>query len=238
MEVNHPPLAEVSFAKGCRNHDTPDSKSCCNTAFIQRLPYALSYTASLEPKDHAVLFYDNLVVAAEYFCAYIEEGIKRREVTCLTGLEPARYRMLFEQLGIKVAELENGGYLRNISDQEFFREAKWAKEIWSKKGDALARNRLEWECNGIRFIHIHESDLKPRDSVQNLMLAEGRLHALYAFPAPSICCYDAKVVLEDEPADLLNGLLKSHNHCMFQGFAMPTGRLLSGQRTATAPRPA
>jgi hypothetical protein len=237
MEVNHPSLAAASFAKNSRDQST-SQKPLCEAAFVQRLPYALSYTANLEATDHAVLFYDNLVVAAEYFCAYIEEGINHREVTCITGLEPSRYRRLFEQLGIRVAELENGGYLRNLSDQEFFSEAKWAKEIWSEKGgDALSRNRLDWARGGIRFIHIHESGVKQHDSLQNLMLADGRLHALYAFPAPSICCYDAKVVLEDEPPDFFNGLLRAHNHCMFQGFAMPTSRLLNAQRALIAPRP-
>jgi len=212
------------------------SNSNPDVAFVQHLPFALSYVASLEVKDRAVLFYDNLVVAAEYFCAYIEEGIKRRQVTCLTGLESAKYRGLFAQLGINVAELENAGYLRNLTDEDFLREAKWAKEIWCRKNrDVVARGRSKWEWEGVRFIHLHEFDPKQHDSLDNLMLAEVRLHALYGFPATAICCYDAKIIME-EPSDFFNGLLRAHDHCLFQGIAMPTSRILTAQTATIAPK--
>ena len=236
MPVNAHPSFEKSLTDISCQHDAPESKSYCRAAIVDRLPFALSYVASLEPQDRAILFYDNLVVAAEYFCSFIEEGMRRKEVTCLTGLEPTRYQKLFEQVGIKVAELENGGYLRNLSDQDFYREI--ARGIWpGERAEVLAPETMR-QGGAIRFIHIHEVDSKQHDSFQNLIVAERGLHALSTFPATSICCYDARFVLEDSPSDFFRELLKAHDHCLFQGIAMTTGRLLGVQRDVVYPRSA
>ena len=219
------------------NHDAPNSSSPCRAAIIERLPYALTYAANLGPRDCAVLFYDNLVAAAEYFCAFIEEGIKRREVTCLTGLQPTLYRTLFEQLGIRVAEFENCGYLRNLSTNDFFDEIERSNsnEYRANTEDAL---RTDLECckTGIRFLHIHNTAGGLSNSLQDLMGTERRIHNLSSFPAASICCYDAKMVFDEASPNFFTELLKSHNHCFFQGAALPTSRLLDLQRSTVYPK--
>ena len=224
------PISEIS-----RSDETPGSTMLCKGAFVQRLPLALSYAANLEPQDHAVLFYDNLVVAAEYFCAFIEEGIKRHEVTCFTGLEPTRYRRLFEQVGISVAELETCGYLRNISSDNFQKEIDKLNGN-ERNSDDPFRIGLDDDPKGIRFIHVQNPHVQQKNSPEALLENERPMHRLFSFPTTSICCYEADLVLEEAPSEFFNELLKTHNHCLFQGMAMPTSRLLDLPRSPVYPK--
>ena len=217
-------------------NERSDATMFSKGAFVERLPLALSYAANLEPQDSAVLFYDNLVVAAEYFCAFIEEGMRRHEVVCFTGLEPTRYRRLFEQVGINVAELENCGYLRNLSTDDILHEIENINGRESgRDGDNLLRGGLDDEPSGIRFVHIQNPRALEENSIENLMDAERRTHRLSSFPTTSICCYEARLIL-DTPSDFFKDLLEAHDHCMFQGTAMPTSKLLNLQVDSVYPR--
>jgi hypothetical protein len=203
-------------------------------AFVERLPLTLTYAANLAPQDTAVLFYDNLVVAAEYFCAFIEEGIRRHEATWLTGLEPLRYHRLFEQVGIRVEELENCGYLRNLSTDSLLDTTEQISPNGAGGDDPLSTG-LEDEPIGIRFVHIQSPLGQQKSSLEDLMETERRVHRLSSFPTTSICCYDARLVL-DMRSDFFNDLLEAHDHCLFQGLAMPTSKLLDLRRSPVYPR--
>jgi hypothetical protein len=72
--------------------------------------------------------------------------------------------------------------------------------------------------------------------LQDLAENEQRAHKLSSLPTTSICCYDAKLVLEDAPSEFFQELLKAHDHCLFQGIAMATSRLLAVQKNAVYPR--
>jgi hypothetical protein len=212
------------------------SKVFAKGAFVERLPLALTYAANLEPQDSAVLFYDNLVVAAEYFCAFIEEGIRRHEVTCLTGLEPLRYHRLFEQVGIRVEELENSGYLRNLSANDLLNATEPFNTNVSRgaRDDPLSTG-LDDEPTGIRFLHVQSPRGQQKNSLEDVMETERRAHRLSSFPTTSICCYDARLVL-DTPSNFFKNLLEAHDHCLFQGLAMPTSKLLDLRRSPVYPR--
>ena len=217
-------------------NERSDSTMFSKGAFVERLPLALTYAANLEPQDSAVLFYDNLVVAAEYFCAFIEEGIRRHEVICFTGLETIRYRRLFEQVGINVAELENCGYLRNLSTDDILHEIEHINEQESgRDGDNPFRRGLDDEPSGIRFVHIQNPRALDENSIEKLMDTERRTHRLSSFPTTSICCYEARLVL-DMPSDFFKDLLEAHDHCLFQGIAMPTSKLLNLREDSVYPR--
>ena len=206
----------------------------CRSAFVERLPYTLTYAANLEPGNHALLFYDSLVVAAEYFCAFIEEGMKREEPTYFTGLEPTRYRKLFEQVGIRVEQLENCGYLRNLSTRDFqtlqFDQGRTPRNI-----DNPLQTSIDEDPHGVRFVHIHKTPQLRNSTLQELIEEERCTHKPNTYSTTSICCYDSRTTLEDTPYDFLKELLKEHDHCLFQGVAMPTNRLLSLLTNAVCP---
>ena len=189
---------------------------------MEKLPLTLSYVANLEPGERAVLFYDNLVAAAEYFSAYIEAGMKRRESTCVTGMDSARYKAVFEQVGISVAELENCGYLSNLSADGLNHNRDYPNDYASQR-------------NGDRFIHVQGLPDEPKLSLRNLLEIDRRVHSLSATPASSICCFDARLVLDDA-SNGFKELLKAHQHCFFQGVAVPTDKLLEIQRSEAYPR--
>lgn len=236
MAINPQLLPEKPLRDTTCHHDTSDAMMFCKVAFIERLPTSLTYTASLQPQDRAVLFYDNLVVAAEYFCAFIEEGVRRQQVTCFTGLDPARYRALFEQVGVSVEELENCGYLRNLSTDDFHTdEEQYNRGVGGRNSHAL-RDVVDDNPNGARLIHIHNRRDQHNIRLQDLMESERKAHTPSSFPTTSICCYDAKIVLEDAPSEFFTELLKTHDHCVFQGIAMPTNRLLSLQTDTVYPK--
>ena len=206
-------------------------------ALVEKLPFALTYTANLEPRDRAILFYDNLSAAAEYFCAFIEEGIRRQETTCLTGLDPSRYQALFDQVGVKVAELENCGYLRNLTTNNLHEELEQInRNRASIETDDPIRTRLENEPNGIRFIHIQTPPNNQDTSIETLRENERRTHRLSSVPTTSICCYDAKLALQDTPSDFFKETLRTHDHCLFQGAAMPTSKLLGLETNSVYPK--
>jgi len=195
------------------------------TSFAQDLPSALSYAANLKEGDHAVLFYDNLVVAAECLSAYIEAAMIKDQITYFVGLPRQQYTTLFEQVGIKVDELENCGYLKHSSIEEFCKKFGLAE-------DRLLQNMEE--------PLIHESEPKRphlivmgRQFPEN-MTSEGvvdfeeALGKLCEYPvrATIICCYPARNTFEAttdgaEPP-LFGQLLKCHGHCILQGIAMRT----------------
>jgi len=220
----------------CRDDPSSGSPTAgTEVAFVQRLPQALSYAANLDRGDHAVLFYDNLVVAAEYFCAYIDEGIKRQEATCFIGLPHVRYEKLFEQVGVKVAQLENCGYLSHFSIQDFCMEKERLNENMAFLNiKNLLRDSNEPGCKGIRIIHIQELPMEHNASFQDVMEFEQWLKTLYNYPVSAICAYDAKTVLDDAPPHLFTDLLMVHGHCFFQGVAMATDMLLGTQMGASS----
>ena len=216
--------------------DPAETRIVSKAAFVERLPFTLTYAANLEPRDRAILFYDNLVVAAEYFCAFIEEGIRRQEATYFTGLEPRRYQKLFEQVGIRVAELENCGYLRNLTTDISTELHQFNGSVFDRKSDDPLLTDLEANPRGVRFVHIQGRRGPQNTSAQELMEKERKAHKLSSFPTTSICCYDAKLVLEDAPSECFKELLKTHDHCVFQGIAMQTSRLLSLQTDTVYPK--
>jgi len=234
MPVNSQPSSEPLFSEAKRGYELPNSM-LCKTAIVERLPFALNYATRLESGDHAVLFYDNLVAAAEYFCAFVEEGIRRRELTCFTGLEPRLYRGLFEQVGIRVAELENCGYLRNLPPEDNDEVGQTTESGFAGNNGSRFNNRLVRTANGVQFVHVHgpdQQDGSPRD----IMETERGAHNFPSLQTISICCYDATLVLEDAPAHIFTQLLKTHNHCFFQGIAMRTSKLLGPQANALYPK--
>jgi hypothetical protein len=53
--------------------------------------------------------------------------------------------------------------------------------------------------------------------LQDIVENERNAHKLGSLPLPSICCYDAKLVLEDAPETLFMELLRVHNHLFLSG---------------------
>ena len=195
--------------------------------FVERLPQALSYAANLDRGDHAILIYDNLVVAAEYFTAYIEEGINRQESTCFVAPSRLRYEQLLDHAGLEVASLENNGYLRYFSFQDFCMEAaRPSKEMALPNIEKLVKTSKEKECRGMRFILLSESAEPDGSSPQSVIEFERWLNSLSSYPMSTLCCYDARRTLNGSRADLFMELIKAHRHCLFQGIAMPTSMLV------------
>jgi hypothetical protein len=190
---------------------------------VQKLPQALSYVAELESGSHAILFYDNLVAAAEYLCAFIEEGIRRRQSTSFLGLTHKRYEALFDQVGISTNMLENCGYLHHPSIEEISGENE--RPVGKKTEinyETLLRTNMESECQGTRFILLNEYPLQTT-SFRELMDFERWLNKRAS--ATVLCCYDARQVFEETYYNLFAELLKTHGHCVFQGLAMPTATI-------------
>jgi hypothetical protein len=206
-------------------------------AFIERLPLALSYAADLDLGDHAVLFYDNLVVAAEYFSAFIDGGINRQEATCFIGLSRERYEKLFEQIGVKVAQLENCGYLRHFSSEGFHMEDERPnKNKALRKINALLSTTMKSECHGMRFIYVHDSSLEQNASINDVIEFEQCLNEISTYPVSTMCCYNARMVLLSETHSLFTQLMETHGDCLFQGIAMPTITLLRSQINPVSPK--
>lgn len=205
-----------------------------HSAFIQKLPQALSYVAELESGSHAILFYDNLVAAAEYLCAFVEEGIHRRETTSFIGLTPERYKALFDQVGLSTNMLENCGYLVHPSIEEVYGDnGASAGKKTQINYETLLRTNIECECQGTRFILLNEYPLQST-SFRELMDFERWLNKRSSTTV--LCCYDAKQVLEETYYNLFTELLKTHGHCIFQGFAMPTATITNDRSFKHAKR--
>ena len=196
-----------------------------HSALIQKFPQALSYVAELESGSHAILLYDNLVAASEYLCAFIEEGIHRRQTTSFIGLSPERYKTLFDQVGINTNMLENCGYLHRPSIEEVYgNNERSAGKKTQVNYETLLRTNIECESQGTRFILLNEYPLQTTP-FRELMDFERWLSKRSS--ATVLCCYDASEVLEETYYNLFTELLKTHGHCIFQGFAMPTATLTS-----------
>jgi hypothetical protein len=205
---------------------SPTSVACReSTTLVDRLPQALVYCANLEHGDHAVLFYDNLAIAAEYFCAYVEEGIYREETTCFICPSRKLYQTLFEQAGISVTSLENCGYLTHLSLEDMYsRDVEPGKNRMVHSFQNYLREAMSSVAGGIRFIHLVQQ-IPEYIPAKDVLEFEQSIGALSPYPMSILCCYDARVVLEERP-QLFPELVKAHGHCIFQGAAMPTSTLL------------
>jgi len=201
-----------------------------HTAFVQKLPQALSYVTELDAGAHAILFYDNLVAAGEYLCAFIEEGIRRQQTTVFLGLSTERYVTLFDQIGVNVATLENCGYLRHLSTRENpLREESRLEEKQQLNLEVLLRSDIESNCQGARFILLNEYPLCDV-SFRELMGFERWLNTRGSSTA--LCCYNARQVLDQTYYNLFIELLKAHGHCLFQGIALPTNMITGNYSTS------
>jgi hypothetical protein len=190
--------------------------------------------AELESGAHAILFYDNLVAAAEYLCAFVEEGMRRQQATSFLGLSTERYETLFDQVGINTAILENCGYLRHVPTQESpINEEPRFKARTRLSLETLLKTDIESNCQGTRFILLNEHPLNDI-AFRDLMEFERWLNTLK--PATVLCCYDARQVLDETYYNLFTELLKAHGHCLFQGIAMPTNTI-TGDRPIAYPAP-
>ena len=206
-----------------------------HVAFVERLPQALSYAANLGRGDHAILIYDNLVVAAEYFSAYIEEGVNRQESTCFVGPSRERYEQLLDQAGIQVASLESNGYLRYLALQDFCMEgARLSRKTTVRNIEELVATSKQKECRGMRFILLKRS-VEQGDKPSSIEF-ERWLNTLSSNPVSMLCCYEARDTLHESRPDLFMELLKTHAHCLFQGIAMPTSMLVGIRLNPLYPR--
>ncbi len=195
-------------------------------AFVERLPQALSYAANLDRGDHAILIYDSLAVAAEYFSAYIEEGVNREESTCFVGTSRERYKQLLHHAGIQVASLEDNGYLRYFAIQDFCMEGtRPSKKRALRNIEELVKTSKEKECRGMRFILLSGSIQQGDNPSQYVIEFEQWLNTLSSPSMSTLCCYEARGTLHGPRPDLFMELLKAHGHCLFQGIAMPTSTL-------------
>jgi len=197
------------------------------SSFVEPLPYSLSYASNLKRGDHIVLFYDNLVVAAEYLCAYIEATIKRNQPTCFVGLSRRRYETVFEQVGIEVNELENGGYLKHISTKEFcLQNGSFSEDKMLETIENLLTITSGLGSKEVRFI-IMNSASGGRMAAPGIMECEKALGNLGQYPICVMCCYSSNMAIVNEPKPyFFSELLKSHNHCLFQGVGIPTADLV------------
>ncbi len=197
-----------------------------SSAFVQQLPFALSYAQNLETGDHAVLFYDNLVVAGEYLSAYIEGAVKRHQPTCFVGLARRQYETLFDQVGIRTRELENCGYLKHLSIEDFcLKRGLFSNDKMLQSVEEFLGIMRQSKSKGARFI-IVGSSLKELMSAQSLVECEKSFGSLRQYPLSTICCYDSQPIVGQPKPGLFLELLKSHSHCLFQGIGMPINQLL------------
>jgi hypothetical protein len=198
------------------------------TAFAESIPPSLSYAATLKRGDHVVLFYDNLVVAAEYFCAYIEGSVERDHPTCFVGLSRERYNTTFEQGGgIETRRLENTGYLKHMSVKDFcFKEGDFSQDRMQQSIDQFLTVGQESGSKAVSFIIINSST-DGSITIPDVIQCERALAELQQYPMSVMCCYDSKTTIVNQPNPyLFPDLLKLHNHCLFQGVGIPTSDLL------------
>ncbi|HUK27265.1 MAG TPA: MEDS domain-containing protein [Candidatus Acidoferrales bacterium] len=196
-------------------------------AVLQELPFALTYAANLKEKDHAVLFYDNLAAAAEYICAYVEAGINRRQATFFVGLDRVHYEALFDQVGIKSKELENAGYLKHVTTEEFCIEnGVFSNDKMLQNIEEFLSIEKESGSKSARFV-IMGSNIQELLTSSQLIEFEEAVGKFSQYPLSILCCHDSRRSIMHETApSLFHQLLKSHDHCLFQGIAMPTKGML------------
>ena len=166
-----------------------------------------------------MLFYDSLVAAADYFCAYIENGVTRNELTCFVGLSRLHYEKLLEQAGLKVAGLEELGYLQHVSTRDFVPEMERRNKCALTQGP-------EPERKGTRFIITHDSLMEQSDSLQNMIDFEKSLHRFSAYPLSTMCSYDARILMDEAQSNLFRELVNPHGHCFFQGAVVSRNTLV------------
>jgi len=193
------------------------------SSFVETLPQSIRYASALKKGDHMVLFYDNLVVAAEYLSAFIDAAIELHEPTCFVGLSHRQYETMFDQVGIRINELENGGYLKHIPTEDFLlQDGSFSKERMLENIEKLLTTTSESDSREFRFI-IMNPPSDGRMKVPEIMELERALEGLRQRPICVICCYPSEKTIIDEPKPyFLLELLRSHNHCLFQGVGIST----------------
>jgi len=197
------------------------------SSFVEAPPHSLRYASALKRGDHLVLFYDNLVVAAEYISAFVDAAVEREEPTCFVGLSRRQYESMLDQVGIKVGELENGGYLRHMSIGDFYPQHQtFSRDTMLENIEKFLTIAATSGSKAVRFIIMNSpSDL--RMSVSTIIERERALENLQQYPMCVMCCFPGRMAIVDEPKPyFFLELLKSHNHCLLQGVGISTQDLI------------
>jgi hypothetical protein len=205
-----------------------------DTIFVDRLPFSLAYLTDLESGNHIVLFYDNLVVAAEYFCAYVEEAIHQQEPTCFVGLPRELYERLFEQVGVRVRILENCGFIKHLSIKDYcLEDGVFSKPKMLQSIENFLTISKQSNSRGARFI-ILSGSLLDYISAEELKECERAMDKRPSLTVSAMCSYDVRKLLETNPA-LFSEVMKAHGHCLFQAIAMPTSTLIEACTPRSTP---
>jgi hypothetical protein len=197
------------------------------SSFVESPPHSLSYVSAFERGDHIVLFYDNLVVAAEYISAFIDAAVEREQPTCFVGLSRTRYETILDQVGLRVNELENAEYLKHIPISDFYHhDLTFSRDRMLESIEKFLTIARTSGSKGVRFIIMNSSsDL--RMSVAEIIERERALENLRQYPMCVMCCFPSRMTIVEEPKRyFFLELLKSHNHCLFQGVGVPTRDLI------------
>jgi hypothetical protein len=197
------------------------------SSFVEAPPHSLGYVSAFERGDHTLLFYDNLVVAAEYISAFIDSAVEREEPTCFVGLSRTQYETILEQVGIKVNELENADYLKHMPISDFHHhDLTFSRDRMLESIEKFLTIARTSGSKGIRFI-IMTSSSDLRISVAEIIERERTLENLRQYPMCVMCCFPSRMAIVEEPKRyFFLELLKSHNHCLFQGVGIPTRDLI------------
>ena len=165
--------------------------------FVLQSPFALSYAEDLNAGHHAVLFYDNLVVAGEYLRSYIEEAIVRHQPTCFVGFSHKYYETLFEQVGLDARELERYGYLKHWPIEDFsMKLGLLSNDELLQNVEAFLATMHQCKSKEARFI-IFSSSLQERRSPEHFIEFEASLARLRQYPLSVRCCYDSQPLLRE-----------------------------------------
>jgi len=131
-------------------------------------------------------------------------------------------------------ELENVDYLKHMPFSDFHHhDLTFSRDRMLESIEKFLTVSRMSGSRGVRFIIMNSSsDL--RMSVAEIIERERALENLRQYPMCVMCCFPSRMAIVEEPKPyFFLELLKSHNHCLFQGVGVSTRDLIG--KFASAP---
>ncbi len=182
-----------------------------------------SYIHGLEPREHAILFYDTLESKRNILYRFIIDGLdkKRGTVYICSDESPDQVRDGLESFGVDVGANERAGNLLILNYDQWYIENGRAEALriithWNE-----AYHRFSGRGLGMRVTGETSCFFK-HNMVRELMRYEYALHKILIIPMEAICAYNLQTIVNTGYTDMIMPLVRAHQKVIFtaQGGSM------------------
>jgi len=175
-----------------------------------------AFIQSVKPKDHSVLFYDDVEKKREIVFNYLSEGLfKSRGIVYVCAEEtPEGVRRGLAAAGVDVEPNERSGNILIKTYEGWYREGGMVDPLkiinrWNDAADRFKEKGLGTRVTG------ETSKFFQDDKVRELLRYEYALHKVMTMPIETLCVYNLNTIIQTGYTEMIMPLVRAHGKAIF-----------------------